>query len=258
MIKSEPFVKVSMNRGVAVVMLDRPPVNSVDLATYDQLRRVFHAIDDDPEVRVAVFTGAGKIFCGGNDVNDFVNLDFEGSTEYLAHVRLAFNAMYDCKVPVVGAINGAAVGTGIVLATLCDFRVASANAKFALPEIDVGVLGGSGHVARLATRGMTRLMTYTGRRFTAEEANAFGVVDIVVPAGEALAEAMKYAEEIADKSPFAIKLAKQGLNRLEAMNLKEGYEYECTLTAAVRRTPEASEGAKAFLEKRKPSYALSR
>ena len=64
MIKSEPFVKVSMNRGVAVVMLDRPPVNSVDLATYDQLRRVFHAIDDDPEVRVAVFTGAGKIFCG--------------------------------------------------------------------------------------------------------------------------------------------------------------------------------------------------
>jgi len=258
MIKSEPFVKVSMNRGVAVVMLDRPPVNSVDLATYDQLRRVFHAIDDDPEVRVAVFTGAGKIFCGGNDVNDFVNLDFEGSTEYLAHVRLAFNAMYDCKVPVVGAINGAAVGTGIVLATLCDFRVASANAKFALPEIDVGVLGGSGHVARLATRGMTRLMTYTGRRFTAEEANAFGVVDIVVPAGEALAEAMKYAEEIADKSPSAIKLAKQGLNRLEAMNLKEGYEYECTLTAAVRRTPEASEGAKAFLEKRKPSYALSR
>ena len=105
---------------------------------------------------------------------------------------------------------------------------------------------------------MARLMTYTGRRFTAEEAKGFGVVDIVVPEGQALVEAMKYAEEIADKSPSAIKLAKQGLNRLEAMNFKEGYEYECTLTAAVRRTPEASEGARAFLEKRKPAYALDR
>lgn len=258
MIESETFVKMNMQRGVAVVTLDRPPVNSVDLTTYDQLRRVFHAIHDDPDVRVAVFTGAGKVFCGGNDVNDFVDLDFEGSTEYLAHVRLCFNAMYDCKVPVIGAVNGAAVGTGIVLATLCDFRIAASNAKFALPEIDVGVLGGSGHVARLATRGMARLMTYTGRRFSAEDAKGFGVVDIVVPEGQALAEAMIYAEEIADKSPAAIKLAKQGLNRLEAMNIKEGYEYECTLTAAVRRTPEASEGAKAFLEKRKPAYALSR
>ena len=258
MIKSEPFVRVDVEHGVARVTLDRPPVNSVDLATYDQLRRVFHAVNDDPDVRVVVFSGAGKVFCGGNDVNDFVDLDFHGSTEYLAHVRLCFNAMYDCKVPVVGAINGSAVGTGIVLASLCDFRIASSSAKFALPEIDVGVLGGAGHVARLATKGMTRLMAYTGRRFTAEEAKGFGVVDIVVAPEQVMAEAMKYAAEIADKSPVAIRLSKEGLNRLESMNLKEGYEYECTLTAAVRRTPEAAEGARAFLEKRKPSYAMSR
>lgn len=258
MIKSESFVKVTVDRGIAIVTLDRPPVNSVNLATYDQLRRVFHALNDDPDIRVAVFTGAGKVFCGGNDVNDFVDLDFQGSTEYLAHVRLCFNAIYDCKIPVIGAINGSGVGTGIVLATLCDFRIASSDAKFALPEIDVGVLGGAGHVARLATKGMTRLMAYTGRRVTAEEAKGFGIIDIVVPADQVLSEAMKYAEEIADKSPIAIRLSKEGLNRLETMNLKEGYEYECTLTAAVRRTEEAAEGAKAFLEKRKPAYALSR
>lgn len=258
MIQSESFVKVNVERGVALVTLDRPPVNSVDLNTYDQLRRVFHSINDDPDVRVVVFTGAGKVFCGGNDVNDFVDLDFEGSTEYLAHVRLCFNAIYDCKVPVIGAINGSAVGTGIVLTTLCDFRIAASTAKFALPEIDVGVLGGAGHVARLATQGMTRLMAYTGRRFTAEDAKGFGVVDIIVSPDRVMNEAMEYAEEIADKSPVAIQLLKQGINRLEMMNLKEGYEYECTLTAAVRRTPEASEGAKAFLEKRRPTYALSR
>ena len=258
MIQSEPNVRVEVERGVAIVTLDRPPVNSVDLATYDQLRRVFHAVNDDPDVRVVVFTGAGKVFCGGNDVNDFVDMDFHGSTEYLAHVRLCFNAIYDCKVPVVGAINGSAVGTGIVLASLCDFRVASSSAKFALPEIDVGVLGGAGHVARLATKGITRFMAYTGRRFTAEEAKGFGVIDFVVAPEQVMAEAMQYANEIADKSPVAIRLSKEGLNRLESMNLKEGYEYECTLTAAVRRTPEATEGARAFLEKRQPAYAASR
>ena len=195
------------------------------------------------------------MFCGGNEVNDFTDLSFDGASEYLARVRLTFAAMYDCPIPIIGAVNGSAVGTGIVLATLCDVRVASERAKFALPEIDVGVLGGSRHVMRLAGQGMTRLMMYTGRRISAQEALRVGIVDQVVPDAEVISTAMAIAEEIAEKSPPAIRLAKQGLNRSEWMTLKEGYEFECTLTAAVRRTPEAGEGACAFLEKRKPSYA---
>ncbi|ULB12559.1 enoyl-CoA hydratase-related protein (plasmid) [Cereibacter azotoformans] len=249
------FVKVSVDRGLAVVTLDRPPANAVSLEVYDEIRRTFHRLGEDPAMRVAVLTGAGKVFCGGNDVNDFVDLEFDRATEYLAHVRLTFNALYDCPIPVVGAINGAAVGTGIVLASLCDVRIASERAVFALPEIDVGVLGGSRHVMRLAGQGMTRWMMYTGRRVRADEALRARIVDEVVPPEEVMPRAMAIAEEIASKSPPAIRLAKLGLNRTEDMNMKEGYEFECTLTAAVRRTPEAREGAMAFLEKRQPSYA---
>ncbi|RHZ91256.1 enoyl-CoA hydratase [Cereibacter sphaeroides] len=249
------FVKVSVDRGLAVVTLDRPPANAVSLEVYDEIRRTFHRLGEDPAMRVAVLTGAGKVFCGGNDVNDFVDLEFDRATEYLAHVRLTFNALYDCPIPVVGAINGAAVGTGIVLASLCDIRIASERAVFALPEIDVGVLGGSRHVMRLAGQGMTRWMMYTGRRVRADEALRARIVDEVVPPEEVMPRAMAIAEEIASKSPPAIRLAKLGLNRSEEMNMKEGYEFECTLTAAVRRTPEAREGAMAFLEKRQPSYA---
>ena len=248
-------VKVKVDRGLAVVTLDRPPANAVSLEVYDELRRTFHRLGEDETMRVAVFTGAGRVFCGGNDVNDFVDMSFDQSSEYLAHVRLTFAAMYDCPVPIIGAVNGSAVGTGIVLATLCDVRIASERAKFALPEIDVGVLGGSRHVMRLAGQGMTRMMMYTGRRVTADEALRAGIVDQVVPDDQVLLTAMAMAEEIAEKSPPAIRLAKIGLNRSEWMTLKEGYEFECTLTAAVRRTSEAKEGALAFLQKRKPSYA---
>jgi enoyl-CoA hydratase len=250
------FVKVTVDRGLATVTLDRPPANAVNLEVYDELRRTFHRLGEDPQMRVAVFTGAGRVFCSGNDVNDFVDLEFDKATEYLAHVRLTFNSLYDCPVPVIGAINGAAVGTGIVLASLCDVRIASEKAVFALPEIDVGVLGGSRHVMRLAGQGMTRSMMYTGRRVPADEALRAHIVDEVVAPEAVLPRAMELAEQIASKSPPAIRLAKQGLNRTEAMNLKEGYEFECTLTASVRRTDEAREGALAFLEKRQPSYAV--
>jgi len=250
------FVKVTVDRGLAVVTLDRPSANAVSLEVYDELRRTFHRLGEDKDMRVAVFTGAGNVFCGGNDVNDFVDLDFDQATEYLAHVRLTFNAMYDCPVPIIGAVNGGAVGTGIVLASLCDIRIASTRARFALPEIDVGVLGGSRHLMRLAGQGMTRMMMYTGRRISAEEALHVHIVDQVVSPEELMPRTMALAEEIASKSPPAIRLAKQGLNRTEEMGLKEGYEFECTLTAAVRRTPEAKEGALAFLEKRAPSFAF--
>ena len=174
-------VHVEIERGVARVVLDRAPVNAFDRHFYDLVRSTFHKLGEDRAVRVVTLTGKGKHFCGGNDVNDFVDMDYEGSVEYLAHVRLAFASVYECAVPVLGAINGAAVDTGIALASCCDVRIASERAKFALPEIDVGVLGGAKHVNRVATHGMTRQMMYTARRLDAAEAQRVGIADLVVP-----------------------------------------------------------------------------
>jgi enoyl-CoA hydratase len=255
---TEPDVRVSLDRGIAVVRLDRAPVNAMTRSMYGQLRRVFHGLSERQDLRVIVLTGNGRVFCGGNELTEFVDLDFEQATEHLAHVRLCFNAIYDCPVPVIGAINGAAVGTGVALASLCDIRVAAETAVFALPEIDVGVLGGAKRVMRIGQHGLTRLMMYTGRRISAAEALAASMVEQVVPADAVYSRVMELAEEIASKSPTAIRFAKVGLNRVENMTLKEGYEFECTLTAAVRRTEEAREGALAFLEKRQPAYALNR
>lgn len=254
----EPHIRVEVQRGIAVVRMDRPPVNSFNREMYSQMRRTFRRLSDREDLRVVVFTGNGKVFCAGNDVNDFVDLDFDEATEYLANVRISFHQLFECPVPVIAAINGSAVGTGIALTSLCDIRIASEKAEFALPEIDVGVLGGSKHVMRIAPQGLTRRMMYTGVRVTAAEALAVSMIDEVLPEDKVLGRAMEIANTIAEKNPAAIRLAKHGINRVENMSLNDGYEYECTLSAQVRRTPEAKEGALAFLEKRRPSYADER
>ena len=258
-IESSENVHVARDGGIVTVTLDRPPVNSLTFAMCDRIRKVFHDISHDESVRVVLLKTAGeKAFIAGNDVKEFVDLDFEAATDGLARVRITFNAIYDCPVPVIALVDGGALGSGLCIATLCDVRLASESAVFALPEIDVGVLGGSKHAMRVATQGTTRLMLYTGRRIPAERAFQLGMIDEVHPHEELESAGYALAEEIASKSPAAIRLAKQGLNRIEDIPLKPAYEYECTLTAESRQSPEASEAAKAWLERRQPDFANHR
>lgn len=250
MIYDEPEVLVEKEGGVALVRMARPPVNAYNRSMYEQTRRTFHRLGDDPEVNCVLFTGDGPVFCGGNDLHEFVDFSFEKATEHLAYVRICLNAMYDCPIPIVGAINGAAVGTGFALASLCDIRVSARSAVYALPEIDVGVMGGARHTMRITPQGITRLMMYTGRRITAEEARAANMVEEVVDDDQVMVRARALAEEIAAKNPVALRFAKQGLNRVEAMNLKEGYEFECTLTAALRKADNIGQAAADELRRR--------
>ena len=168
---------------------------------YDQLRRIFHSIADDRSIRVAILTAEGRAFCAGNDISGFLDQTFEQSHEELALIRIAFNAVYDCPVPVIAAVNGAAMGTGIVLSSLCDIRIASAKASFALPEIAVGAMGGAKHVMRMAPQGMTRLMAFTGGRISAEEALRVNMVEKVVPPDSLMPTVHEIAEQIADQEP---------------------------------------------------------
>ena len=120
--------------GVATVTMSRPPVNAVDLIMYRELRDLFVDIDAIGNgVRAVVLTGEGKHFCAGNDLDDFATMDRDNVRERMFHVREAFFAIQECAVPVVGAVAGAALGTGLVLAASCDFVVASEDASFGLP-----------------------------------------------------------------------------------------------------------------------------
>jgi enoyl-CoA hydratase/carnithine racemase len=252
----ESGIRLEVERTIATVTIARPPVNAFTPPMYDRLRHVFHGIADDSHVRVAVLRADGRAFCAGNDINGFLDQTAEESHEELARVRLAFNALLDCPIPVIAAIHGTAMGTGIVLSALCDIRIAADTAFFALPEIAVGALGGARHVMRMAPQGITRLMAFTGCRISAVEALRVGMVERVVPEAELDAATRDIAEQIATKSPHAMRLAKEAANRVETMSIKEAYEYECGLIASLRKSSEAREAALAFLEKRQPSFAL--
>jgi enoyl-CoA hydratase/carnithine racemase len=226
--------------GIATVTLDRPPVNAVDLAMYREIRDLFVDIDQiGAGVRAVVLTGAGKHFCAGNDLDDFATMDSDNVRERMFHVREAFFAIQECAVPVVGAVAGAALGTGLVLAASCDFVVAADSASFGLPELSVGVHGGARHLGRLVGQPIVRWMFFTGQRLTAAEMLALGAVISVVPPDDLLAHAKSEARRVAAFSPTAVRMGKQGLNDIEFLDIRTGYEHEQNLTAQMMDHPDS-------------------
>ena len=228
------------DHGVAVVTMDRSPVNAVDLVMYRELRDLFHDIDQiGAGVRAVVLTGNGRHFCAGNDLDDFATMDSGNVRERMFHVREAFFAIQECAVPVIGAVSGAALGTGLALAASCDFVVASDDASFGLPELSVGVHGGARHLGRLVGQPMVRWMYFTGQRLSGEQMLALGAVVAVVPRDELLEAATGEAQRIAAFSPTAVRMGKQGLNDIEFVDIRRGYEHEQGLTARMMEYPDS-------------------
>jgi enoyl-CoA hydratase/carnithine racemase len=255
---NEPFsrIAIDLDDGVATVTMNRPPVNAVDLVMYRELRELFVDIDQIGRgVRAVVFTGAGKHFCAGNDLDDFATMDRDNVRERMFHVREAFFAIQECAVPVVGAVSGAALGTGLVLAASCDFVVAADDASFGLPELSVGVHGGARHLGRLVGQPMVRWMFFTGQRLTGEEMHALGAVIAVVPRAEVLERAQAEAARIAAYSPTAVRMGKRGLNDIEFVDIRRGYEHEQGLTARMMDSPDSKIALQASRSGEQPVYA---
>jgi enoyl-CoA hydratase/carnithine racemase len=241
--------------GVALVTMDRPPVNAVDLVMYRELRDLFDNIDQiGPGVRAVVLTGSGRHFCAGNDLDDFATMDTENVRERMFHVREAFFAIHDCAVPVVGAVAGAALGTGMALAASCDFVVASDDASFGLPELSVGVHGGARHLGRLVGQPMVRWMYFTGQRLSGEQMLAIGAVVAVVARDELIEFATTEARRITAYSPTAVRMGKQGLNDIEFTDIRHGYEHEQSLTARMMAFPDSKIALEAVRSGNTPAY----
>jgi enoyl-CoA hydratase/carnithine racemase len=248
-------LRVELNGGVATVTMDRPPVNAVDLVMYRELRDLFVGIDQvGPGVRAVVFTGEGRHFCAGNDLDDFATMDSGNVRERMFHVREAFFAIQECAVPVVGAVAGAALGTGLVLAASCDFVVAAEDASFGLPELSVGVHGGARHLGRLVSEPMARWMFLTGQRLSAAEMLAQGAVIAAVPRDELLVRATAEARRIAAFSPTAVRMGKRGLNEIEFADIRRGYEHEQGLTARMMDHPDSKIALEASRTGETPVY----
>ena len=155
---------------------------------------------------------------------------------------------------VIAAVNGPALGAGMGLAVCCDIILASENAVFGLPEIDIGLMGGVRHTMRLMPLSLTRKMVLSGYRVPAAELYRRGIIEECVPLEQLMPEAMKLANEIAKKSPMALKLAKRAINTVETMGLKDGYRFEQNLTVEMTQHEDCKEAMRAFIEKREPVF----
>jgi len=253
-------VTVEVDAHVATVTYCRPPVNATVPETMLEIGRAFLAISDDRNVRAAIFTGCGpRAFMAGADLkegprSDPAQLPPDRITDPGRVAREAMWAIYDCAVPVIGAINGAAVGGGLAFASLCDILIAVESARFATAEINVGLLGASRHVVRMVGPHKARKMFFTGEFVSAQEMHRLGAVEEVVTADELMPAARALAAELAAKSPIALRLAKESMNRSEFMSLKDGYRVEQDYTARLLGFEDASEARKAFREKRDPDW----
>lgn len=242
--------------GVAIVRLNRAPANAVDQALYIALADLFARPDQlGADVRAIVLAGEGRHFCAGNDLDEFRTMTPDNGTERMWRVREAFFAIQDCPVPVIGAVHGAALGTGLAIAASCDFVVAAEDATFGLPELSVGVMGGARHLARIAPQPLVRRMFFTGEPLTASAFAEAGGAVVVCPRAQLMERARALALRIAGFSPTAVRLSKQVLNRIEVMDLQEGYRFEQGFTVRMSGHPDSSEALRAVAERRAGRYA---
>lgn len=241
---------------IVLVTMDRPPVNAVNAQFLDDMMLVFDTLSDRDDVRVAILTGAGRTFCAGADIKERAGRERQLGDiwQHSRKAREAFHSLVECKVPVIAAINGAALGAGLAIVASCDLLIASEQAVLGLPEINVGLLGGGRHAMRLFGHSKARRLMFTGQRLSGAELYRLGVVEECVPAEKLMETARTLAVEIAGKSPIAMKLAKHAMNAVEFMTLRDGYRFEQNMTAELSQYEDSREAMRAFVEKRPPVF----
>ena len=248
--------KVHIADNMATLTMNASPVNALTRVLSDELTLALDRISTMDEVRVIVLTGQGKIFSAGADLKGCAEI-LSGSGGLVAHsrrTRECFHAIRECSTPVIAAINGAALGAGLVIAASADIFVASEKASLGLPEVDLGLLGGSRHAMRLFSHSKLRRMMLTGLRVSGAELYRLGIVEACTTPEQLMPTALEIAMTIAAKSPISTSMGKHTLNVIEDMSLRDGYRYEQDMTAIISKTEDAKEAQLAFREKRLPVF----
>lgn len=249
------FLTVAYEPGIATVTMDRGPVNAVHQPMYRELEHLFTNIDAvGPDVRAVVLSAAGRHFCAGNDLAEFATMTAENAPGRMRRVRAAFFAIQDCPVPVIAAVHGSALGTGLAIAASADLIVAATTARFGVPEVSVGVMGAAAHLSRLVPQPIARWAYFSAEPIAATEMYRLGAVVAVVEPEELLAEALRRARTIARHGPTTLRFAKHALNEIEFMELQDAYRFEQSLTCELAPLGEAREALAATRESRAPEY----
>lgn len=252
------FLQTEIENGVALVTINRPPVNPLNSAVFNELIHLMGELDRDNEVRAIIITGQGeKAFIAGADIQEMANLDAVAIMEMNKRSRLAFSAIENVSKPVIAAINGLALGGGLELALACDLRICSENAKFAFPEIGLGIIPGGGGTQRLQKivgQGIAKELMYFGEMIDANRALDLQIVNKRVPQGEVLSSAKEWAEKLVKKPPIAMRMLKTAITSGANVDLETGLTLETSCFSNAFATEDRKEGLQAFIEKRKPVY----
>lgn len=249
---------VTVEDNIAIVQFNRPEVlNAVNAEMTVERFEIFSEIAQDPEVRVVIVTGGEKVYCAGGDLVPFSNFGVKEARDWADRVVASQRLLVDMPKPTIAAVAGYAMGGGMENMLACDLRIAAENAKFAQPEINVGIFPGAGGTQRLPQNislCKAKEMIFFGEMIDAQTALNLGLINIVVPLSELMETAKKWAKKLAKKPPFSLRMAKMAINAAWSCDIETGSRLETDAWTMTYGTEDQKEGMKAFLEKRKPVF----
>lgn len=250
---------IEKRENIAVVKINRPEkLNALNAETLTELKNIFEDLKDDESASVIILTGSGeKAFVAGADISELSKLDAISAKAFAENGQAVFYLIEDMNKPVIAAVNGFALGGGCELALSCHIRLASENAKFGQPEVNLGIIpgyGGTQRLTRLINSGRAAEYILTGDMIDANEAFRIGLVNHVYPQNELLDKAVEMAKKISSKAQHAVRFALKAVNAVDQMSDSEGQKYEASLFAVCCGTEDFKEGTQAFLQKRKPNF----
>lgn len=250
---SKPF-RVSIENGVAELILDAPPVNAFDSAGWFAIAGEINALGENDDVRVIIIAAEGKGFCAGVDIKELA-ADSSAILKVNRGNYDTFKAIHLNPKPVIVGLHSFVLGGGIGISGAADVIVASECTRFGVPEIDRGAMGGGAHLQRMFPVQKVRYMYFTGEFIDAQEAYRLGAIEKVVPRDQVMTEARKIAATIATKSPAMVRIAKEALTGVEDGNLEDKYRWEQGFTYEAYTMGDSQEARDAFVDKRDASFS---
>jgi enoyl-CoA hydratase len=261
-VRADTLVHYEVANAVATLTLDNPPLNIVSLEVTRQLAEHLDAIADDHRVRAVIVTGSGsRAFCAGSDISEFVDMMEPGQVvdKKLRRQNEVFQRLANLPKPTIAALNGLTFGGGLEIACCCDLLVAEEPVALALPEIKLGVFPSSGGTFRTTRRigiGRAKQMMFLGETIDTTTALAWGLVDSVVPAGQALEAARRMAAVLAQRPPLALRLCKSVINAADDLTEDQLVQKSLAASDQAFSSAECREGVRAFLAKQTPNFAV--
>jgi enoyl-CoA hydratase/carnithine racemase len=245
------FLTVEVADGLAVVQLNRPPMNALNRQFQEELLTVARDLNRNGDVRAVVVHGGPKVFAAGADIKEMSELSYSDMVLRIKSLQAGIGAFADIEVPTIAAITGYALGGGLELALSCDLRIAADSARLGLPESTLGLIpggGGTQRLARLVGPAKAKDLIWSGRHVRADEALAIGLVDQVVAPDEVLEVAMQRARTLASGASLALRAAKAAIDSGLETGLKEGLAIEAALFAGLFATADREVGLTSFVE----------